>query len=80
VYVWWVLYGLVPIVFLVSGLAVQTSAFRGNETDLAEWIEDQKAWLIAQGLVGVVQAIGYFLLVRGLTTRHVRLTGETARR
>jgi len=80
VYVWWVLYGLVPIIFLIGGLSVQTSAFRGNETDLAEWIEDQKGWLIAQGLLGVVQAIGYLFLVRGLTSRHVRLTGESARR
>ena len=80
VYVWWVLYGLVPIIFLISGLTVQSSAFRGNETDLAEWIEDQKGWLIAQGLAGIAQAIAYLLLVRGLTSRHVRLTGESARR
>jgi Domain of unknown function (DUF4328) len=80
VYVWWVLYGLVPIVFLVTGLTVQTSAFSGNENDLAEWIDDQEGLLIAQGLVGVAQAIAFFLLVRGLTARHVRLTGESARR
>jgi hypothetical protein len=80
VYVWWVLYGLVPIIFLISGLTVQTSAMRGNETDLANWIEDQKGWLIAQGLAGVVQAVAYLLLVRELTSRHVRLTGESARR
>jgi Domain of unknown function (DUF4328) len=80
VYVWWVLYGLVPIVFLVTGLTVQTSAYSGNENDLAEWIDDQEGWLIAQGLVGVAQAVAFFLLVRGLTARHVRLTGESAGR
>jgi hypothetical protein len=80
VYVWWVLYGLVPIVFLISGLTVQSEAFRGNEQDLAKWIIDQKGWLIAQGLVGVAQAVAFLLLVRSLTSRHMHLTGESARR
>ena len=80
VYVWWVLYGLVPIIFLVGGLTFDSSSFGGDEQELAEFLEDQEGFLIAQSLVGVLQAVAFGLLVRALTTRHARLTGESARR
>jgi hypothetical protein len=80
VYVWWVLYGLVPIVFLVSGLTFQRSTFGGNERDIADAIEDQQGFMIAQVLSGVAAAVAFALLVRWLTMRHSRLTGESGGR
>ena len=36
VYVWWVLYGLAPIVFIVAGVTFETSGFGQDADDLAE--------------------------------------------
>lgn len=79
VYVWWVLYGLVPIIFIATGLTFQSSTISSNEVDVADAIEDQQGFMIAQSLSGVASAIAFALLVRALTARHAQLTGESAR-
>ena len=80
VYVWWVLYGLAPIVFIVAGVTFETSGFNQDPDELAESFVDSQGFTMAQGIVGVLSAIAWALLVRGLTTRHVALTGETRTR
>jgi hypothetical protein len=80
VYLWWVLYGLVPIIFIVRGITFDTATFSQDAVDVAEAIEDQQGFMIAQSLSGLASAIAFLLLVRALTARHARLTGESARR
>ena len=80
VYLWWVLYGLVPILFIVQGVTFDTASFSQDAQDVADAIEDQQGFMIGQSLSGVASAIAFGLLVRALTARHARLTGESARR
>jgi Domain of unknown function (DUF4328) len=82
VYVWWVLYGLVPIIFLIATSNWRVgSSFGSDQEDVADFIEDQGAgWLTTQGLVGLAQVVAFGLLVRGLTARHRQLTGESTAR
>jgi hypothetical protein len=80
VYVWWVLYGLAPIVFIAAGVTFETSGFGQDPDDLADSLIEGQALTMAQSIVGVLSAIAWALLVRGLTARHVALTGETRTR
>jgi uncharacterized BrkB/YihY/UPF0761 family membrane protein len=80
VYVWWVLYGLVPVIFIVQGITFDTATFSQDAVDVAEAIEDQQGFMIAQSLSGFASAVAFALLVRALTARHARLTGESASR
>jgi hypothetical protein len=80
VWIWWVVYGLVPIIFIIQGTTFDTANFSQDATDVAEAIEDQQGFMIANNLSTVVSAIAFFLLVRALTARHARLTGESAQR
>ena len=80
VYVWWVLYGLAPIVFIVAGVTFETSGFGQNADELAESLRDGQGFTMAQGVVGFLSAVAWALLVRGLSARHVGLTGETRTR
>ncbi len=80
VYVWWVLYGLAPIVFIAAGVTFQTGNLSQDSEDLADSLRDSAALTVAQGLVGVAAAVAWALLIRGLTARHTELTGEAQRR
>ena len=80
VYVWWVLYGLAPIVFIIAGVTFETSGFGQDADELAESLVDSQGFTMAQGIVGVLSAVAWALVVRGLTARHVGLTGETRTR
>jgi hypothetical protein len=80
--VWWVLYGIVPIVVLVwQGL--DTIAGGIAETDaaaFAEMLDEQYTVSLVSALINAAAAVAYILLVRGLTGRHRRLTGEDVAR
>ena len=80
--VWWVLYGIIPIVVLVwQGL--DTIAGGIAETDaaaFAEMLDEQYTVSLVSALVNAAAAVAYILLVRGLTGRHRRLTGEDVAR
>jgi len=73
---WFLLYSVIPIVLLV----VQSSSginLGASERDLAQQIvDDQQATIIA-AVVALAGAAAFILLVRGLTDRHRRLTGES---
>lgn len=78
-WVWWVLYGLAPIVFIVLGTSVGFGGgFGGDIDDIAENIVDSSGITIGQQVVNVLAAVAWALVVRGLTARHRRLTGEPA--
>lgn len=78
VYLWWVLFGLVPLAFLPLVLT-RYSSFQPDTEALAESIVDDVAWQVANGVVQVAAAVAWSTLVVGLTARHRRLTGEDAR-
>lgn len=80
IYVWWVLYGLAPIIFIAAGVTFQVGSFSQDADELADSLRDGQGFTIAQGLVGVLSAIAWALVVRGLTARHTELTGEARAR
>lgn len=77
VWLWFVLYSIAPLGILVAqgtgGLSLGAS-----ERELAAQIVDDRAITTAGSLLTVAAAVVYVLLVRGLTGRHRRLTGEDA--
>jgi hypothetical protein len=75
---WWALYGLVPLgLAVVQGVqAVQAGLTATSARDLAELLDDSYTITLLGGLVTLAGAIAWVLLVRGLTDRHRRLTGE----
>ena len=48
--------------------------------DLADSFDDRLGLLVAQSIVGILSAVAWGLLVRALTDRHTRLTGEARAR
>lgn len=87
IWFWFVVYGVLPLVFTVLTM-VQVGQFMvgsgtqisGSVDDLAEYLNDSKGLIIAQGLVSIVAALAWFLVVRVISERHARLTGEAAAR
>jgi hypothetical protein len=79
-WLWFLVYSIVPLVLLGISGAAQFQGFSQDAEDLAEAFDDQQNLLIAQGLVIVVAAIIWALLVRRITKRHTQLTGEAALR
>ncbi len=83
-YVWFVIYGIIPGV-LSGFVAVSTvqSLFDGGFTDTdsarisAEALESAGHFTVASGVVGLIAAVVWVVLVKKFTTRHIELTGET---
>lgn len=73
---WFLLYSLVPLVLLV-GQSAGGLSFGASERDMAQQVLDGQNLTVASAAVSVVGAAVYILLVRGLTRRHGRLTGES---
>lgn len=87
IWFWFVVYGVLPLVFTILA-AVQVGQFvlgsgtqlGGDVEDLAEYLNDSKGLIIAQAVVSIVSAVAWFLVVRAITARHTRLTGEASAR
>ena len=79
VWVWFLLYSIVPIVLAILGAAQFWNVSRDTE-DLAEYFDEQVPLIVAQGVVTVLAAIAWALVVREITRRHSQLTGETTLR
>lgn len=73
---WFVLYSLVPLGLLV-GQSAGGLSLGASERDMAQQVLDGQDAAIVSAVVSVAGAIVYVLLVRGLTRRHCRLTGES---
>jgi hypothetical protein len=82
VIVWWILYGLVlPALSFGQGIDSLSGGLGGDDSEnLAEMLDEQYAITVSVGLVTLAAAVAYFLVVRGLTDRHQRLTGEASTR
>lgn len=78
-WVWFLLYSVVPIVLAILGAAQVWDLARETE-DLAEYFDEQQGVIIAQGIVGVLAAIAWGLVIRSFSQRHTQLTGESATR
>jgi hypothetical protein len=77
--IWWVLYGVIPLVLLIGG-GNPLSSFGEDTQDFAEQIDEQQTMMLFQSLAAAAAAIVFMLLVRALTDRHTRLTGEATTR
>lgn len=81
VWVWFALYSLLPIVLLFSGSGLFFgTGFGGDAEDLAENILDSESSLWLSAISTFLAAIAWALVVRGLTDRHTRFTGEAGAR
>ena len=76
---WFVLYSVIPIVLAGLGASQFWDLSRSTE-DLAEYFDEQQSLIIAQGVVAVLAAVVWALVVRDITRRHTQLTGETTLR
>lgn len=87
IWFWFLIYGVLPLVFTVLTM-VQVGQFvfgagtqvSGNVEDLAEYLNDSKGLIIAQAVVSIIAAVAWFLVVRAISARHARFTGEAAAR
>lgn len=84
-WLWFVAYSVLPLVFgILSAVQVgqlvfgSGSGFGGDAADIAEYYSDGEALLYAQSIVSIVAAVAWFLVVRAITARHTRLTGEAS--
>lgn len=75
--VWWVLFGLVPVITLVGSLSSLTDISQDVDVvDLAESLDGSVPLAAVDALAKVGAAIAFIVIVRRLTTNHRRLTGE----
>lgn len=72
---WFLLYSLVPLVIFM-GQGFGSLAFDATEREIAREVIDGRSIVIIGAAVSIAGAAAYVLLVRGLTARHVQLTGE----
>lgn len=74
--VWWVLYGLLPLAGLATSVSFFANFQDANSEDLADQFDKYATVNIALGVIAIASAIVYFLLVRQLSDRHMKATGE----
>ena len=74
---WFAVYSLVPLGLLV-GQSTGGISLAASEDEMAQQVLDDRGATIVSASVSVAGALVFVLLVRGLTRRHRRLTGETA--
>lgn len=78
-YAWFVLYSLVPTVIALANLETLVGSFGGTAEDTADQLTGSSGLAVASGVLAVSGAAVFVVLVQRLTTRHCRLTGESAR-
>lgn len=76
--VWWVLYGLVPLLGFVTSAGI-ISQFKAdnNVESVAEQFDKYATLNIALAIVGIGTTAVYLTLVRQLSTRHMQATRES---
>lgn len=75
--IWWVMFGLVPLVGIATNVGVITGFQNIDAEKLAEQYHDWAAVNLAIAVVAVGTAIVYWMLVRQLSARHMKATRET---
>ena len=76
--VWWVVYGLAPIVLIaLQGRAAISRGVESSDSEnLAEAVRDQVGLSFASSALTIVAAVAWIAIVRGISARHRRLIGE----
>jgi hypothetical protein len=74
--VWWVLYGLVPLLGLVTSAGVVSNISNVDTADLAERVDDYLVVNVALAFVSAIAGVVYLLMIRQLADRHMQATGE----
>lgn len=77
--IWFVLYSLVPLALFAGQAGDLFDSLGGSEDQLAEQITADPTLSIAGAAATVAAAIVFAMIVRSMTDRHRRLTGEAAR-
>ena len=76
IWLWFAVYGVGTLVIAGFNTSLQFRQFGGDPDDVADAYAGSLPLLIAMTVVGIVSAVLWVLVVRQLTDRHVRLTGE----
>lgn len=77
---WWVLYGLAPLaLFIAQGTSSIGSNVTGGTQAAAEVVVDQFGFSAFGAVLTVLAAAAYLVMMRSLSDRHRRLTGESTR-
>jgi hypothetical protein len=77
--VWFVLYTIVPFISFASEAGGMIDELQGSETTIAERITGDQTADIVVAVFTLAAAAVFVILVRQLTDRHRRLTGEAVR-
>jgi hypothetical protein len=77
--VWFVLYTVVPFISFASEAGGMLDEISGSERTIAERITGDQTADIVVAVFTVAAAVVFIMLVRQLTERHRRLTGEATR-
>jgi hypothetical protein len=72
-WVWWVLYGLAPIVFIVVGLRSTIGNIGASTRDIAKSFVDNAGAMYVQGVVSLLAVVAWAAVVWLWTDRHNRL-------
>ncbi len=76
--VWWVLYGLVPLLGFVTSASIISQFSADNDlVSIAEQFDKYSAINIALAVVGIATTAVYLVLVRQLSARHMQATRES---
>ncbi len=74
--VWWVLFGLVPMIGFVTSAGLVTNIGSIDETEIAQRFDDFAVINVVLALVAIVTTVVYLLMMRQLTGRHMQATRE----
>lgn len=74
--VWWVLYGLVPLIGFVTSVGVVTNLGDLDARKMAERFEDFLLVNVILSIVGAATAGVYLVMIRQLAARHMACTRE----
>lgn len=74
--VWWVLYGLVPIIGFATSASFVTNLGEFDAAEVARRFDDYLLVNVALALVGTAAAVVYLVMIRRLAARHMAATRE----
>lgn len=77
VWVWFVLYSLIPVILLFAQGGDTFGSLGGSEDQLAEQLTGSQTSAVIATAVTIAGAVAFIVLARALTSRHRRLIGES---
>jgi hypothetical protein len=77
-WIWWVLYGIAPLVFAIIGLRQQVGNIGADDEDIAKSFVDNSTALYLQAIVSLLAVAAWGGLVYLWTDRHQRFTAAVA--